>query len=84
MPQYPAIIKEQLIDSIKKNFFCDKKDNRRTYTGETYKNLHIRSREHIRGFENNDPNNWMIKHIKKEHEGNKEDAEFSWKVVEKT
>ena len=55
----------------------------RTYTGETYRNLHIRSKEHVRGLEKSDPNNWMMKHVNKDHNGNKDEAEFDWKVLKK-
>ena len=34
-------------------------------------------------FEKDDPNNWMVKHVRKEHEGNKDDVEFTWKVLRK-
>ena len=62
---------------------CDQRGKNRTYTGETYRNMHIRSKEHVRGLENGDPNNWMVKHVNKEHEGNTDEAEFTWKVIKK-
>ena len=33
--------------------------------------------------QNNDPNSWMLKHIKNEHGGKKEEVKFSWKVIQK-
>ena len=31
----------------------------------------------------NNKNSWMLKHIANEHEGKKENVEFSWKVLQK-
>ena len=62
---------------------CDHQGKLRTYTGETTRNLHVRSKEHLNSLKTNDQNSWMVKHISREHEGNKAGVEFSWKVVRK-
>ena len=62
---------------------CEDKGKVRIYDGETARNLHIRSREHISEYNKNNENSWMIKHVNKEHEGNKENVKFTWKVLKK-
>ena len=62
---------------------CDSKGKTRTYTGETSRNLHTRSKEHLNGFKRSDPNNWMVKHISIDHSGIKDGVEFAWKVLRK-
>ena len=62
---------------------CGKLGKSRTYTGETARNLHERSKEHYNGLKMNDKNNWMMKHITNEHDGKKDEVEFSWKVLRK-
>ena len=42
---------------------CEQLGKYRTYTGETCRNLHVRSKEHLKGLETNDSKNWMFKHI---------------------
>ena len=62
---------------------CEHKGRHFYYTGETARNLHKRSQEHIKGLEQNDKNNWMVKHIEKEHKDDKNEAKFTWKVLRK-
>ena len=53
----------------------------RSYTGETSRNLHVRSKEHVKDLLSGNKNSWMSKHINLEHGGNKEGVEFTWKVL---
>ena len=48
---------------------CSQKGKNKIYTGETARNLHIRSKEHYNDCENQKKNSWMLKHIKNDHEG---------------
>ena len=62
---------------------CEVEGKLRCYTGETSRNLHVRSKEHIKDMELNNKNSWMLKHINEEHDGSKENVKFSWKVLRK-
>ena len=62
---------------------CEVGGKLRCYTGETSRNLHIRSKEHIKDMESKNKNSWMLKHINDEHDGIKENAKFSWRVLRK-
>ena len=55
----------------------------RVYDGETARNLNIRSKEHIRDYENNLESSWMLKHVNKDHDGDKDNVKFSFKVLKK-
>ena len=59
---------------------CDKCENMgvdRLYHGETARNVYARSKEHYSALKSQNKNNFMYKHIKKEHAGNGEDITFS-------
>ena len=62
---------------------CEKEGKIRTYTGETSRNLHVRSKEHQKDCEQKNKNSWMLKHIMLEHGGQKEGVKFSWRVLRK-
>ena len=62
---------------------CEVEGKHRYYDGETARNLHIRSKEHINDFMKNYEKSWMLKHVIKEHDGIKENVKFTWKVVKK-
>ena len=62
---------------------CGDKGIQRIYDGETARNLHIRSKEHVNEYNRNYENSWMVKDVNKEHEGNKDSVEFTWKVLRK-
>ena len=55
---------------------------KRTYTGETARNLHTRSKEHYADMISN-RKSWMRKHIEDEHPNNKDEVKFSWKIIKK-
>ena len=59
---------------------CGDEGKVRIYDGETARNLHVRSKEHINEYNRNNENNWMIKHVNNDHEGKKENVQFIWKV----
>ena len=61
---------------------CQKLGIKRTYIGETARNLHIRSKEHYADMRLN-KKSWMKNHIDDEHEGKSEEVNFSWKVLKK-
>ena len=50
------------------------------YYGETSRNLHARSIEHYRNYENT-KNSWMCKHIENDHKDENSQCEFVWNVV---
>ena len=62
---------------------CETVGKLRCYTGETSRNLHVRSKEHIKDMELNNKNSWMLKHINEEHDGIKGNVKCSWKVLRK-
>ena len=62
---------------------CEVEGKHRCYDGETARNLHIRSKEHINDFMKNYEKSWMLKHVIKEHDGIKENVKFTWKVMKK-
>ena len=62
---------------------CGDEGKVRIYDGETARNLHVRSKEHINEYNRNNENNWMIKHVNNDHEGKKENVQFIWKVLKK-
>ena len=62
---------------------CENKGKVRIYDGETARNLHIRSKEHVKDLKRNNENSWMLKHINDEHDGKKDDVKFTWKVLKK-
>ena len=62
---------------------CNEKGKIRIYDGETARNLHIRSKEHMNDFKKGNDKSWMIKHVNEEHDGNKDDVKFTWKVKKK-
>ena len=62
---------------------CELQGKVRVYDGETARNLHVRSKEHISQYDNNNKNSWMLKHVNNEHNGEKDNVEFKWKVVRK-
>ena len=52
------------------------------YDGETARNLHVRTKEHLAGMKNKCETNFMYKHKLSEHEEN-EDVRFRWEVTGK-
>ena len=62
---------------------CDKEGKVKIYDGETARNINVRSKEHIKDFKNNHETSFMLKHINKEHNGDKEHVKFSFKVLRK-
>ena len=63
---------------------CDNRGKMRKYHGETARNVHVRSKEHLSDLKNKREKSWMLKHIKKEHENeNPQDIKFSWKISQK-
>ena len=50
---------------------CSLEGKTKIYTGETARNLHIRSKEHYKDCDQQKKNSWMFKHIKNDHEGDK-------------
>ena len=62
---------------------CEQKGKNYHYTGETARNLHKRSKEHVKGLESNKKDNWMVRHIEKEHKDNEKEVKFTWRVLRK-
>ena len=52
------------------------------YHGETARNLHIRTGEHVKLFKNKSEHSFMYKHVKKEH-GDVSNVKFRFKVERK-
>ena len=62
---------------------CDAEGKKKVYDGESARNLHTRSKEHVEAFKRKDPNNFMYKHSVSEHSGECDETDFSWKVLSK-
>ena len=62
---------------------CDNEGKVRTYDGETARTAYIRSKEHYDDLKNKKSTSWMWKHILKDHAGNAENVNFSWRVNRK-
>ena len=52
---------------------CKNKGNKRTYTGESCKNVYIRGVQHMNLYKQKHKNSFMWKHVKNEHDNEKED-----------
>ena len=61
---------------------CEDIGVNKIYDGETARNLFIRSKEHIAGYKNKNPTNFIHKHATIEH-GEDENVVFKWKVTGK-
>ena len=60
---------------------CDKEGKARIYHGETARNVHVRSKEHVSDLNHKRERSWMWKHIQSEHKTEQpQDITFSWKV----
>ena len=62
---------------------CEKEGKTRVYFGETSRNLHTRSREHIQLCKKKSDKSFMHKHMKAEHGNIVENADFKFKVIGK-
>ena len=62
---------------------CDQEGKTRVYDGETARNVHVRSREHISQYKKKSQRSWMWKHAEKEHKEDTENLKFSFKVIKK-
>ena len=62
---------------------CEQEGTSSVYFGETSRNLHIRSREHIQLCKKKHDNSFMYKHIKAKHGNNVENVNFKFKVIGK-
>ena len=63
---------------------CENEGRNRIYYGETCRNIHTRSGEHYKDFENKSKHSWMLKHHQNEHSNLKsDDCEYEWKVMAK-
>ena len=62
---------------------CDEEGKRRVYHGETARNLHIRSREHMQLLRNKSEQSFMYKHVMKEHAGDVANVKFKFQVEKK-
>ena len=60
---------------------CESQGKTKVYHGETARNVHVRSKEHLNDLKHKRERSWMWKHIKNEHKSkNPQDITFNWKV----
>ena len=59
---------------------CEKEGKTKVYFGETSRNLHIRSQEHINLYKNKSSTSFMYKHVSSDHQNSVQDVVFDFKV----
>ena len=60
---------------------CEKEGKLKTYDGETSRTAYIRSLEHYEDLKLKKNSSWMWKHIQKDHNGQTDNVNFSWKIT---